>query len=77
LITSGSGATIPVDPPAVVAGNESRSATLHRANGGTSADDTARIAASSFEFRFGNGGCRDDGDEGENSDEEGTHFVEG
>jgi len=58
LVTSGSWATVPVDPTTVVACNEARSATLHLADGWAPTNFTARVGRRGRRRRRSAWGCR-------------------
>jgi hypothetical protein len=71
LVTSRSWATIPVDPSAVIAGDETAAATLHIADRRAGATDTAWARGWVTRSRS----RRDGGDECDEAENDGTHFV--
>ena len=71
-MTSCSGATISEDPTAVIASDESRTATFHFAECRTWTDETTRIGwMISWVWR-----SSDDRQDGNEGDEDGTHFYD-
>jgi hypothetical protein len=73
LVTSRPGAAVTIDPAAIIASNETASATLHIADSGTVTDQTAGVRTAAACFEFGIWKCRNGGDEGQDTDEDGTH----
>jgi hypothetical protein len=67
LVTSSPWAAFAKDPAAIIAGDETASATLHLTEGRASADQAAWVSAF---FEFGIRKCRDRCDEGQNTDED-------
>lgn len=69
-MTSRSWATISVDPSAVIAGDETATATLHIADSRAGSTDTAWVHRTT-----GGRGRRDSGDERDEAEDDGTHSV--
>jgi hypothetical protein len=71
LVTSGSWATISVDPSTVIAGDETGAATLHIADGGAWSADAAWV----YGGMAGGGSSRDSSNESDKAEDDGTHCV--
>ena len=72
LVAGGSWATISIYPATVIAGDKARTATLHLTEGRTGAGNTAWVRR----WRTVAWSCRDADDEGDETEQEGSHDVE-